>query len=753
MLLAVLRAHCPCPKPSYPPRQEACIDLDRAVLLLLGEPPEGARAELDNLTAGFCGRVLTLTERACVSGKSVYLCGDLGKVRDSHHRLETAARVMVIRQLSHGAQGSLESYQEISDWHWRIVDLGQVPLLVHGLGVLYLRFFNLDHNNHHIDFFQSITSEHTFQTLTESTKPGTAHRTGLYLSPVHYQGNAVHFQLLRCSSNLAGPTENFRQTDWRIVNALNAEAASVFNNAAPMNHVLAQIYHNTACSPDGHHKPTKAKIKAHADKTKDMPSGAVMAFCTFYHQLDRLQPIGPYDYGHRGARKGVSGLTTLHFRLKQSVVSRQGTGGLVPHFSVTLYPNSVFLMPISTNRLYTHEIRPPVLAVEKLPTRLGYVVRCSATPALHRDGQTYLKTNGQLVKLLPPTPEGTAQVKRLYAEENLTHALLHYPHPVLFSMNQGDYMRPAYQVGDEFRCLSVAPETGIFHKLLKSVCWEELGKGRRGTVLVRPDRTRGTIPIVRTAARYRVPAQCFQPLHSRLARQVQHSAALPLALNNALIEIYSNSYSTMGFHSDQAQDLPEGSYIALFSCYRDAQLASAAPRKLVVQPKVSANACKNCDSDMFEIPLAHNSVVIFSVETNRHFRHKIVLDSKGGHQPPENDWLGVTFRTSSTLVQYEEDGAYLSDGSALTIWPESKRSEFYQLRGSENKETDFTWPVVPYTISESDLIPPRTSNQIDKQPHRDDGLGIEDKSTGSFRSKQETGKEKRKFLKNEAVYS
>ncbi len=43
--------------------------------------------------------------------------------------------------------------------------------------------------------------------------------------------------------------------------------------------MLAQTYHNST-TEDG--KQKKARISRHSDKTKDMPSNSVMAFCTFY---------------------------------------------------------------------------------------------------------------------------------------------------------------------------------------------------------------------------------------------------------------------------------------------------------------------------------------------------------------------------------------------------------------------------------------------------------------------------------------
>ncbi|WP_217130483.1 hypothetical protein [Streptomyces sp. AC558_RSS880] len=355
--------------------------------------------------------------------KTVYLCGDMSGI--SGHRLRAAARVFVVRELSHG-------YDEDVDQPWPLADLGRVPVRVHGLGVYYRRFFGLG-----TDHFERIRAEHAFQSLTESTKPGTAHRSGIYLTPVTRNDDELHFRLLRCSTNFSGPTENFRPTDTRIVESLNREAATVFRNQAPLNHVLAQIYHNTVATAD--RKQSKARISAHADKTKDMPVNGIMAFCTFYDGLDTLQPLAEdaFDYGV----KGVSGLTRLHFRLKEPTEEPDGTT-LPRQFTLTLHPGSVFFMPLSTNRLYAHEIRPSMLDAGSLPTRLGYVVRCSSTEAVHRNGRTFLKAAGDLVELEPPTQAGMDELRRLYAEENRTSSFIDYGDGFLFSMNTGDYLAP-----------------------------------------------------------------------------------------------------------------------------------------------------------------------------------------------------------------------------------------------------------------------------------------------------------------------
>lgn len=384
--------------------------------------------EDERLGREFCGPVINREGLSSglpgLARKTVYLCGGLSGF--SRHTLQEAERTFVISELSRG-------YHEGDDGKaWSLVGLGRAPLLVHGVGVYYRRFFDLGH-----DYFNAIRAEHAFQSLTESTKPGKAHRTGIYLTPVSRDGEALHFRLLRCSTNLSGPTETFREVDRLIVDALNQEAGFIFQGHAPLNHVLAQIYHNSPAAGD--QRQSKARISAHADKTKDMPANGIMAFCSFYDRLDKLRPLAsdPFDYGH----KEVSGLARLHFRLKQPAVDGPGRN-LPSEFTLALYPNSVFFMPLSTNRLYTHEVRASALDAELLPTRLGYVVRCSKAEAVHTDGHTFVEAGGKLVKLEPPTPEGMAELRKLYAEENTSQAFIDYGDRFLFSMNTGDYLAP-----------------------------------------------------------------------------------------------------------------------------------------------------------------------------------------------------------------------------------------------------------------------------------------------------------------------
>ena len=172
---------------------------------------------------------------------------------------------------------------------------------------------------------------------------------------------------------------------------------------------------------------------------RDMPKHAVMAFCSFYDssQMESLQqsPTDRYDWVH----KKQSGLTKLHFKLKPMVTDES----LVKSFTVTLYPNSVFLIPLSTNRLYTHEIRPSALSIDKIPTRMGYVVRCSDMEALFMKEQTYIKEGEEWMPLEPVNQEGMNDLRMSYLEENKTDQNITY-NKIHFSMNSGDYKRPIY---------------------------------------------------------------------------------------------------------------------------------------------------------------------------------------------------------------------------------------------------------------------------------------------------------------------
>ena len=259
----------------------------------------------------------------------------------------------------------------------------------------------------------------------------------------------------------------------------------------------------------------------------------------------------------------------------------------------------------------------------------------------------------------------------------------------------------------EFQTFHLETESNLFHSLIASAVFEKLGKGRKGTVLVAPDENLGA-PLVRTTAKFAKPANEFAQVHFDLVKQIQKATSQDIDFNNALIESYTNAYTKMGFHSDMALDLEKGSFIALYSCYKNGE-STKNPRKLIVQSKESTKGKTNDSNPIenFEVSLPHNSLVIFSVETNKNYRHKIVLTNVD--QKDENQWLGVTFRRSKTFVKYEDDKALFSDGRPLTLANDEQRDEFFALRRRENQEIDFDYPQLSYTICESDLMIPTAS--------------------------------------------
>jgi hypothetical protein len=431
------------------------------------------------ITENFCGQVFSdpasflVAKETLHADARVYVFGNISQTLLAYQLVDAKiSGLYIIKELSSEYTELQQAYVEVT--------LGQVPINVHDVGVLFRQYFDSD-----TDRYTAINNAHEFQSLTESSKPGVAYRKGIYLTEVVEvkEKAEVQFKLLRCSSNFSGPTDNFRAPDWEVCDSVNALARAFFRDEAPLNHVLAQTYHNSV-DAEGKNgkkpKQRKAKIKQHSDKTKDMPKNALMAFVTFYEgylkdtfTAANLAQVGqsvedPYDQvlfnNKRTLTNKTSVLTILRFRLKPSVTDPAFT----PRFDVRLYPNSVFLMSLVTNRLYTHEIVPSSLPVDKLPTRMGYVIRCSNTHAVFNDEekQTYIVTSGgdkstntieetptqqqqlqpqsqprQQVKLVPADRENIERLKHLYRKENSTTDQVFYE-GFHFSLNKGDYIRP-----------------------------------------------------------------------------------------------------------------------------------------------------------------------------------------------------------------------------------------------------------------------------------------------------------------------
>lgn len=252
----------------------------------------------------------------------------------------------------------------------------------------------------------------------------------------------------------------------------------------------------------------------------------------------------------------------------------------------------------------------------------------------------------------------------------------------------------------------VVGEGDLFARLSSGVDFEDITKGRKGNHLVAVSE-RG-VPIVRTTTQYTKPAHRFSDAHHAVAQAISDVALSEQSMasqdafgfNNALIEVYDRGYYKMGYHSDQALDLVDGSFVALYSCYEDPK-SRVALRKLVIRDKTTEKETS--------ILLEHDSVVLFSLETNTTHAHKIVLDPVPSPSSPEPDnrWLGITFRCSDTFVRFDDGTPRLEGGETLQLANEEQRKMFYRLRGQENRSMGFDYPPLDFTISMADTLEPR----------------------------------------------
>jgi 2OG-Fe(II) oxygenase superfamily len=255
-----------------------------------------------------------------------------------------------------------------------------------------------------------------------------------------------------------------------------------------------------------------------------------------------------------------------------------------------------------------------------------------------------------------------------------------------------------------FYIFSLDFDDNIFELLSDSIDFEDINTGRKGSVLVKIEE-RG-IPIVRTTTNYNNPAHYFTQIHDIIIKKLntklqEETTIKPIEFNNALIEIYNKEYYKMGYHSDLDMDLEIGSFIAIFSCYENASsLSTDALRKLKIKSKTTL--------EEFEISLENNSLILFSLETNSEFMHKIVLDvANSTKNLTRNQWLGLTYRKSKTFINFKNKLPFLANNNLLRLANDEERKAFYQLKKQDNKTISFNYPEINYTLSLSDTLEPR----------------------------------------------
>ncbi len=226
-----------------------------------------------------------------------------------------------------------------------------------------------------------------------------------------------------------------------------------------------------------------------------------------------------------------------------------------------------------------------------------------------------------------------------------------------------------------------------YDDIYNEIIWDPATRGAcvEQSILVQPENDQ--VPIVRStyAPKYQIiPPHCKSIL--KAAQIVLEQNQSHVVFNNVLAECYQAEKRRMAFHTDQALDLKDDTFICLYSIYNDESEPNL--RKLVVRNKTT--------QVVEEIALLHKSIVVFSTNTNRHFLHKIVSPNE---RPTSSEWIGLTFRCSKTSIIELNGRLWTSDGNPLDIASDEQLKEFYANKKQENKQINFQWPNTPYVVN------------------------------------------------------
>lgn len=425
--------------------------------------------DLEYIKYNFCGKVFSIMDNFIINPNNLlYLCGNIEIMLQKLENYDINNELILV----------VEDFSENYSIKYKIITAGEVPINISGIGIYFRKFFDFEYDNDddknkkYLNYFDAITMEHKFQLLNGQNglnMKNDAPKKGIYLTPINEvtvgideksncpniydkseEKKGLEYNLLRCTDNLDGPTENFKQIDWIIVNKLNNISEYFFNDSFEFNHVSAKIFENYY--EDNLQK--KEKIYAHSDKTNDMPDNGLIAFCTFYKIRGctyRGDKFKNYDISY----KDSTILTKLRFEKKINAPLN-----LPAKIDITLYHDSVLIIPLLTNRFYTHETIPSVHTVERIPFRMSYTVRCSKTKALcvtHNGEEIkdtiYIVDNIEkneedddipklkAIQMIPMTDKELKRINELYFLENTTTININYG-KFFSSMNTGDYLKP-----------------------------------------------------------------------------------------------------------------------------------------------------------------------------------------------------------------------------------------------------------------------------------------------------------------------
>ena len=90
------------------------------------------------------------------------------------------------------------------------------------------------------------------------------------------------------------------------------------------------------------------------NKNINIEENGVIVFCTFYEKEPEFKTF----------------LSEIKFKLKDKIMYPE----FQEEFTLTLWNNSVFIIPQKTNMLYTYEIIQPEFLSKHIPKRINYII-------------------------------------------------------------------------------------------------------------------------------------------------------------------------------------------------------------------------------------------------------------------------------------------------------------------------------------------------------------------------------------------
>jgi hypothetical protein len=96
--------------------------------------------------------------------------------------------------------------------------------------------------------------------------------------------------------------------------------------------------------------------------------------------------------------------------------------------------------------------------------------------------------------------------------------------------------------------------------------------GRRVGIVVNPTED-GETPIIRTTTQYPSAPKVFSRTMEDLVRNLKRTIR-NFDANNVMVEIYTNDYKTMSYHTDASIDNAPNSYIGILTLYKNPQASN-----------------------------------------------------------------------------------------------------------------------------------------------------------------------------------